>query len=304
MLFSELYGAYYNCMADILRIALDHAPSREEIQTVIASRGFAESGIEIARALREEDYKLIRKDGTTPIRKDPQMPLTDLQKRWLKAITLDPRFTLFGETIEGLEDVPPLFRPEDIDVFDKYADGDPYEDPGYRRSFSMVLQAIREGKTLDITTVSGKGHLSRILFRPDFIEYSEKDDKFRAVGIQHRKGPRTVNIQRIRSVSFSDMVIKGPVQKYKSEREVVFELLDIRNALERVMLHFAHFEKETEHISRKMYRVRLRYDKDDETELLIRILSFGPMIRVTEPEDFVALIKDRIRRQNSLLGGK
>lgn len=301
MLFSELYGAYYNCMADILRIAVDHAPSSEEIRSVIEAKGFAESGIEIPRALREEDYKLIRKDGTTPIRKAPEMPLTDLQKRWLKAISLDPRFSLFGETIEGLEDVEPLFRPEDFDVFDKYEDGDPYSDPAYRAHFAMVLRAVREGKNLDITTVSGKGHSSRILFRPDFIEYSEKDDKFRTVGIQRGKGPRTVNIQRIRSISFCDTAIEGPIQKYRSEREVVFELLDIRNALERVMLHFAHFEKETEHLSGKKYRVRLRYDKDDETELLIRLLSFGPMIHVTEPEDFVSLLKDRIQRQNNLL---
>jgi len=301
MLFSELYGAYYNCMADILRIAVGHAPSQEEIRSVIEAKGFAESGIHITRALLKEEYKLIRKDGSTPIQKAPEMPLTDLEKRWLKAITLDPRFALFGETIGGLEDVTPLFKPEDIDVFDKYGDGDPYEDPEYKASFSMVLQAVRERKNLDISTVSGQGRLSRILFRPDFIEYSEKDDKFRAIGIQLGKGPRTVNIQRIRSISFCDTVIEGPIQKYQSEREVVFELLDIRNALERVMLHFAHFEKETEHLSGKKYRVRLRYDKDDETELLIRLLSFGPMIHVTGPEDFVSLLKDRIRRQFDLL---
>ena len=304
MLFSELYGAYYNCMADILRIALDHAPSAEEIRDVVAAKGFAESGIEIARALRDEDYKLIRKDGTTPISKIPEMPLTTLQKRWLKAISLDPRFTLFGETIEGLEDIEPLFRPDDVAVFDKYGDGDPYEDSDYRANFSMMLQAVRERKTLVVFTLSGKWRLSRILFRPDFIEYSEKDDKFRAIGIQGGKGARTVNIQRIRDLSFCDAVIKGPVQKYKSEREVVFELIDARNALERVMLHFAHFEKETERLSDKKYRVRLRFDKDDETELLIRVLSFGPMIRVTGPDDFVTLLKERIARQNSILGEK
>ncbi len=47
------------------------------------------------------------------------------------------------------------------------------------------------------------------------------------------------------------------------------------------------------------YKVSVTYDKDDETELLIRILSFGPMIRVTGPHDFVNLIKERLRKQKS-----
>lgn len=42
------------------------------------------------------------------------------------------------------------------------------------------------------------------------------------------------------------------------------------------------------------------YDKDDETELLIRILSFGPMIRVIEPESFVELVRERIAKQFQL----
>ena len=39
------------------------------------------------------------------------------------------------------------------------------------------------------------------------------------------------------------------------------------------------------------------YDADDETEILIRVLSFGPMLRVTSPERFIKLIRERLRRQ-------
>ncbi len=41
------------------------------------------------------------------------------------------------------------------------------------------------------------------------------------------------------------------------------------------------------------------YDKDDETEMVIRILSFGPMIKVVQPEHFINLIKERLRKQKS-----
>ena len=50
----------------------------------------------------------------------------------------------------------------------------------------------------------------------------------------------------------------------------------------------------------KKYRVTLKYDRQDETEMVIRILSFGPVIRVTEPERFASLIKERIERQKEL----
>ena len=70
-----------------------------------------------------------------------------------------------------------------------------------------------------------------------------------------------------------------------------------RNALERVLLHFSHLQKETERLDDIHYRVTLCYDKQDETEMVIRVLSFGPMIRVTEPKRFVALLRQRIERQ-------
>jgi predicted DNA-binding transcriptional regulator YafY len=82
-------------------------------------------------------------------------------------------------------------------------------------------------------------------------------------------------------------------------RKLVFELTDTRNALERVLLHFAHFEKTVEKIDENKYLVKIKYDKDDETEMVIRILSFGPMIRVTAPSSFIKLIKQRLLAQKS-----
>ena len=78
---------------------------------------------------------------------------------------------------------------------------------------------------------------------------------------------------------------------------MVCYITDERNALERAMLHFAHFEKEAERMDDKTYKVTLQFYTSDETELLIRILSFGPLIRVTEPESMVESIKERLKKQ-------
>ena len=48
------------------------------------------------------------------------------------------------------------------------------------------------------------------------------------------------------------------------------------------------------------YRVTLQYDRADETKMLIRVLSFGPMIRVLEPQRFIDLLQQRIERQRAL----
>ena len=80
-------------------------------------------------------------------------------------------------------------------------------------------------------------------------------------------------------------------------RSLELLLHDERNGLERVLLHFSHFEKETRRLDQRLYQIRLRYDRADETELLIRILSFGPVLEVCSPPAFVDLVRQRIARQ-------
>lgn len=38
----------------------------------------------------------------------------------------------------------------------------------------------------------------------------------------------------------------------------------------------------------------------DDLELVIRVLSFGPLIKITGPDEFTELIKERLRKQRSL----
>ena len=74
---------------------------------------------------------------------------------------------------------------------------------------------------------------------------------------------------------------------------------DERNALERTMLHFAHFEKQVEKMDDKNYRVIIQYDSDDEPEMVIRVLSFGPLVEVVEPTDFRELIINKLKKQQN-----
>lgn len=78
------------------------------------------------------------------------------------------------------------------------------------------------------------------------------------------------------------------------------ELTDDRNALERVMLHFSHLDRETERIDDNHYKITLYYEREDETELLIRVLSFGPVLKVIFPDDFIKKLCERLEKQKNL----
>ncbi len=300
MIFSELYSVYYNTVALVIKKAVDHPLKDYELRAIVEQHALGESILAIPPALKEERWQLLKSDGTTVIENEPSMPLTNLQKRWLKAIMLDPRIRLFGEMALNLSDVEPLFTPDDFIVFDKYADGDDYQSETYITTFRLILDAIKKKYPLQIELKTRKGNPIEQVVMPEYLEYSEKDDKFRLIGSGNRFG-NTINLGRIISCKPCEKTRKISCQKRNQvrPRSVIFELYDRRNALERVMLHFAHFQKEAEKISDDQYRVTVFYDKADETEILIRILSFGPMVKVTAPTHFVGLIKERLMNQKS-----
>ena len=300
MIFSELYSAYYRSVGEIISACLHGHPDEKDLRKIVEQHAFSESALTVLPALKEERWQLLRKDFSTPIRHDPSLPLTQLEKRWLKAVLQDPRVKLFDARTCGLEETEPLFDLNDIRWYDRYADGDPYEDEDYIQRFRMVLEAIRAGKPLQAELINRKKKPVRMRFIPTELEYSEKDDKFRLISTGSRLG-ETINVGRILKCKPSNRPFewREPEEPSPRKKTVEFELTDRRNSLERALLHFAHFEKEAERIGDDRYRIRVTYDRQDETEMVIRILSFGPVIKVISPESFVDLIKERLLMQKS-----
>ena len=297
MIFSELYSAYYRTVAAILSAILDGEQNEKALQDIVVGQAFGESVLTILPALKTEKWQLVHADMTTPIRHKPTLPLTMLQKQWLKAISLDPRVQLFGVDFPDLGNVEPLFTPADYHVYDKYGDGDPYTDPEYIRQFRVILSAIQNDSQIKFNMVNRKGNTMYVRCRPVRLEYSEKDDKFRMITAGWR-AVSTVNLAKIQNCAH----YQGTQQVKGREREELYDTVTVkirneRNAPERFLLNFAHFEKQTEKLDKKHYRVRIRYPLNDQPEMVIRMLSFGPMIEVTEPEAFRALMIEKLKKQ-------
>ena len=299
MIFSELYSTYYNTVARILKAAADHPLRKEELRDIIEKNAFGESVLNIEPAITEECWQLLTADGSTVLEHAPTLPLTLLEKRWLKAIWQDPRIRLFTDDTDCFPEIEPLFSLDDVFIFDKYSDGDPYTDESYIKNFRIVMDAIRSRYPLRVDTANRRGAVTHRILMPEYIEYSEKDDKFRLVGSGCRYGG-TVNLGRVVRVRPYCKPYEPVTEKSIQQSSTVrFELIDSRNALERVLMHFAHFEKQVEKLDDERYRVTVTYDTDDEAELVIRLLAFGPMVKVTSPQHFVELIKERLIEQKS-----
>lgn len=289
MLFHEIYSCYYRCVEKIIEQALDHTLTQDQILEIIHQYAFEESHLQIIPALESNKWPLIDDSYHTPIKHKPMQPITLLEKQWLKAISLDPKMQLFDIDFKDLDTIEPLFTSEDFIIYDQYNNGDPYNDPHYQYVFSTLLKAIHNKKIVSLRYL-GKD----ITCVPFHIEYSLKDDKMRLL-----TEFRIFNLSKIENIQILDTSYDSIQPSFSSQNNFTLEIYNQRNALERVMTHFSDLKKESEKINDYCYRVKIYYEKEDETEMIIRVLSFGPLVKVIEPVSFVNLIRQRLKMQKS-----
>lgn len=298
MIFNEIYSAYYNTVAKIITSIINGKTDERTLSEIVSDTAFGESILTVLPSLKSEKWQLVKSDMTTPIQHIPTMPLTLIQKQWLKAISLDPRIKLFDIKFPDLEDIEPLFTPDDYYIYDKYGDGDPFEDEGYIERFRTILYAVKNKKNIKIEMVNRKGNTVYSRCVPRLIEYSEKDDKFRLI-TSGCPFITTVNIARITKCKIynGETVIDSPPSVEKT-KTLTLKVSEERNTVERCMLHFAHFEKRAEKVDGH-YLLHINFQRNDEPEMVIRVLSFGPLIEVIGPQDFKKLIIDKLKSQKS-----
>ncbi len=327
VLFSELYSCYYQVVRQILNQS-SKSPLIEKQMTEIADNyGYQESALSIIPNLLQGSWPFLEEEKT-PDKKSPKsyrsrlrlppsslpIPLTCLQKSWLKALLSDPRIRLFftDPQLALLKDrlihTAPLFRPEDFHYFDQYRDHDPFSSIQYRTHFQVLLNAIEKRKLLTISYLSGQKRILTDTCLPCRLEYGEKEGKFRLLAIGRRKNGsprmdvlnvgRILKIEETGQISSEEYSIDFFLDKALCKNPLILEITDQRNALERTMLHFSCYQKKIERLdSSGRYRCSIYYDKRWETELLIQVLSFGPVVKVMGPESFLQQVVERVRNQ-------
>lgn len=316
-LFSEIYSCYYKVLRHLL--CSQDALSMQDIHSRICNEGFGESLLSIIPKLESGAWNLFEKKGNlylSRISPDFTVPLSSLEKSYLKALLSDPRIGLFleKEQLESLNRmltmVPPLWKQEQFYYYDQFKDGDPYQDENYQKIFRLLLKAQKNQQFVDIDYTSPKGNRVHHYYVPARLEYSVKNDKFRLLAFRqtgHRNMElQILNIDRITDISLTEKTLTEPAdlnavirQSYYKE-PLKLHIASRRNALERAMLHFANYEKNTTRIDENTYECLIYYNQGMETELLIEVMSFGPMITVIGNEKFLRTLKQRLNMQSQL----
>ena len=313
-LFSEIFGCYYKIITEIV----NNAPlTVAEVKNIIDRNGFAESCSYLLPKIESLPF-IEQKDGVyhSLLHSKSVLPLTFIERAWLKAITTDPRFALFADTDREIKNngIEPLYRTEFFKYFDQYSDGDDFQNPRYQKHFRAISAAMDTAKAIKIVYHPPKkdkpvvGHYIPLQF-----EFSPKDNKFRvfAARILNEKTVNHVclNLNRICDVKKSAAVFTGEASNLKlcledfdAKEPVTVAIRDERNAIERFMVEFSSYRKNSAFDDKtQTCTTKIHYRKTDETEVLIKLLSFGPTLKVLGPEPFLDLFTRRIRRQCEML---
>ena len=320
-LFSEIYGTYFRIAAKLLE---KQVTDEKTVRETVRREGFRDSVLFLPQKLipGDEDWGLFHRlpdNSLERITKNaPVKVLTRLQKMWLRAKLSDPRIRLFmdEDTLTALEkklaDVPPLYKREQFGFIDRFSDCDDFLYKRYTEVFRTALTAVKRRSIVYIEFTSGHGKRMGGKFVLLKMEYSPKNDKFRAYCYLLRndrvKSSGIINIGRINKIADTGRVFRTPVsmESYflsrKCSSPAVIRVTPERNGVERFMLEFASYEKHTvRDLETGEYTVELWYDRQDETELLIQLLSFGPVVEITGPKHLREQARLRVQKQYELL---
>lgn len=312
-LFSEIYSAYYNAVSKI--ISAKNLLKKDMIK-IIDKNTSSESSLYIMSRIKDEWLLVSESDGiyNSRLKNTPSMPLTLLEKRWIKSIISDSRARLFldEESIsrlsDCLKDVKPLFNHDSFLFFDRFSDGDDFSNPDYIRFFRIIHKAIINHEILNISFISSKNNRISHNFLPVKFEYSPKNNKFRVQALiisgGKIKDTGIINISRITDIrntgKYSEIKTDNINKSLRCSEPVKVEVSSERNGVERFMMEFAGYEKITEFNEQtRICSASIWYNKTDETELLIRLLSFGTVLEIKSPEYFRNLARERIEKQCS-----
>ena len=310
-LFSPLYSTYYFAIRNILEtyIRSKKQPlSNEIIAKLIEASAYIEAPGELADLIfnRSETTTIFResKDGvSSPINHIPDFPLTTIELRFIAAILKDNRIKMFmsPEVIEGLQealkDVKPLWETDDIKYFDQNKDGDDFDNKNYVILFQTILNAINHKKSIRL--IYGRKNISDI-FTPTHLDYSQKDNAFRLF-VKELKYP--INLENIKSVEITEeKPVKGEASTaYKSLKVEIYDDTSRQYHFNRAIRTFSYFKKTCKKTDKEnTYELTVDYDTSDVSEIVIKILMFGPNMKVLEPREVIEKVTSKILRQKNL----
>lgn len=243
------------------------------------------------------------------------VPLTSWELKWLKSILDDPKMMLFISA--GLKEKIMNIIPDGIDKINigdvKYYDRyypDNYDFQLKPEIFRTLIKAVSENKSVKIKYSTKKDNIKSGIYNPLMIEFSKRDNVFRLFSQYAGNGNICVmNCERIISCSVSGKCFdtekaRQSLEKFnkKNQRSVILKFKNVRNIPDRILSELSPWKKKCRYDkSTGIYTLTVYYNKLDEMDLVIRIMSYGAGVCVADRKH--PIYKEIMRRldaQNEL----
>ncbi len=232
-------------------------------------------------------------EGQTVRRPADLLPITSIEAQWLGNILRHPLAKGFLEDaeiyglLERLGEMD-LFDINEIVLYDQFTDVEEfYRQSDFGAALRMLRKAIRENRKVKIAYQSQYGRKSNYICSPVYLEYSRRDNRFRIQAVSGENAMKTFNLERIQNVTemeetfdraAAERVIENHAKENECELVVFFN--GTKNIPDRILTEFSCFRKKCVKWGSERYRMTLYYDRQDEREILVRLLGYGAMINV------------------------
>lgn len=307
-LFHPLYSTYYLVVKNLLKTYVNNNKtplSSSQVNDIIEKTAFIDAPGDLFDIINNTSevttiFKYTPNGVTSPVKHIPDFPLSTIELRFLAAILQDHRITMFmnNETEKSLkselEGVVPLWTSEDVKYFDQNKDADAFENTEYIKRFQTLLNAINNKNSIRL--VYGRKENSDI-FTPTHMNYSQKDNTFRLF-VKEFKYP--INLENIKSYEITDQKPSKPEEssKYATLKVEIFDDTPTKYHFNRAIRQFSYFKKTCQKTEEaNTYQMTVDYDYSDQSDIIIRVLMFGPQMKVLGPDEVVENIKSRIQKQ-------
>ena len=329
MIYHRIYNNYFHAVEMLVRWLLEKKSSKENAtQKAISKLPLNERFRELLKSFVENKLSDIVDPEGHVADLEPgdlsEYPMTLLERRWLKTMSLDPRVKLFDIEWSGLDNVEPLYHPDDIVYFDQQNTSDPWTDEAYILNFRMILDAWQNGKQLAISWINRAGVLDQAKCWPDLIEYDRYEDKMRLMA-RVDENLIAIVLGRIQSCAYCDVTDnyetalhtdrclpdEGHLDEMMDAREHLRKSMDVEmpvlsirimdeyQALERTLAVFGHYQKKDFCREKaKQYFLEIYLDPYDEIDDIIdNILYLGPYVELLGPQNMIDELEARFAQQ-------
>ena len=247
------------------------------------------------------------------------LPLTKLEIRWLKTVLQDPKMKYFlsENEINKVQNVLDREAPNtEMLHMDKIVYYDRYFIPkkiwqAEQKYINIVIAGIQNGKLLDLSYITHSGERLNGMFKPVVLEFSKRNNKFQlcaqscANELYYYINPAQIESMNLTEECYDYFETLEKYENYRKETQCSVKVVfyNVQNIVDRILTEFSPWRKYCCYDNNtKLYTLTIFYQKDEELDLVVRLMGYGSKIHFIERDNntIAENIQKRLEKQLEL----